>query len=263
MTICAAVKARDGLVLGTDSMTQIQAANPDGTVGVIQTYGNARKLFQVKDLPIGVMSYGAGNVGNRSIQGLMSDFQQGIGAGVTVVPEIVQALFEFFSAAHDTEFGDLEPEQRPALGFFVAGYSEGGDFAEEWEFLLPYDTTPQTVRPADTFGSSWRGVDIPFTRLIMGFDPRVREGLANIGLDDGTVQAVMDVMDQFGTPTVYDGMPVQDAINYATYILRTTIGFDNFEIGPPGCGGPVQVAIVLPNTGFRWVQRPEFYVETN
>ena len=56
-------------------------------------------------------------------------------------------------------------------------------------------------------------------------------------------------------------MPVQDAINFAVYVLRTTIGLANFEIGPPSCGGPLQVAIILPETGFEWVENPRFYVE--
>ena len=57
MTIVASVKVRDGLVLATDSMTQIQASVDEaGHKAVVKTYGNARKLFQVRELPIGVMT---------------------------------------------------------------------------------------------------------------------------------------------------------------------------------------------------------------
>jgi hypothetical protein len=75
MTICASVKVRDGLVLATDSMTQIHGRGSTGPIGVIKTHGNARKLFQVAKLPMGVMSYGIGNIGPRSIHSYMREFQ--------------------------------------------------------------------------------------------------------------------------------------------------------------------------------------------
>ncbi len=74
MTICASVKVRDGLVLATDSMSTIQGQVDGGQVAVLKNYSNARKLFQIGDMNIGAMSYGAGNIGNRSIQGLMTEF---------------------------------------------------------------------------------------------------------------------------------------------------------------------------------------------
>jgi len=55
MTIVAAVKVRDGLILGTDSMTQITVQTPQGPQ-VLKAYSNARKLFQIGDRRIGVMT---------------------------------------------------------------------------------------------------------------------------------------------------------------------------------------------------------------
>ena len=43
MTIVCSVKVRDGLILGTDSMTQISAPIDDGGVQVLKSYSNARK----------------------------------------------------------------------------------------------------------------------------------------------------------------------------------------------------------------------------
>jgi hypothetical protein len=55
MTIVASVKVRDGLALGTDSMTNI-VSTTGGARNVLKTYSNARKLFQLGDWPIGVMT---------------------------------------------------------------------------------------------------------------------------------------------------------------------------------------------------------------
>src|SRR3712207_6255119 len=141
-------------------MSQITGPGADGQIQLLQTYGNARKLFQVGSLPIGVTSYGVGNVGNRSIQGLMGDFQRQA-RPERGVKEVAEALFDFFKGVYEAEFASLAVEQRPTLGFFVAGYSEQKVFAEEWEFLLPVDSAPQPVRPETGFGSSWRGIDSP------------------------------------------------------------------------------------------------------
>jgi hypothetical protein len=243
MTIVASVKVRDGLILATDSMSHIYGAPPDGTPQFMKAYENARKLFEVKDLPIGVMSYGLGNMGQRSIEGLMLDFRDAVGNHKSV-EAVTKALYDFIKAQYDREFADAaEP-----LGFYVAGYSPRRPFPNEWEFLLPRDPAPFEARAENVFGASWRGVDIPFTRLWMGFDPRLIERLQQHGFEDSQIQALIDGLQ---TPVIYDGMPVQDAINFATYILKATIGFTGFSIGVPACGGPLQVATILPERGRR------------
>lgn len=59
---------------------------------------------------------------------------------------------------------------------------------------------------------------------------------------------------------VFDGMPVQDAVNFAAFIVRTTIGMATFEAGSPTCGGPLQVATIFQETGFEWVLEPAIAV---
>ncbi len=262
MTICASVKVRDGLVLATDSMSQIQGQVAEGQVAVLKNYSNARKLFQVRDMTVGAMSYGAGNIGNRSIQGLVNEFSSLANKPKSGVMEVSKSLFSFFKSAYDGAFSQLQLEEQPALGFYVAGYTKGTPFPEEWEFLLPRDSEPQPVRPREVFGASWRGIEVPFTRLYKGYDPRLPQMLNDAGISDEVVQKFLDIAVQVESPVVYDGMPVQDAINFAVYILRTTIGLANAEIGPPSCGGPLQVATILPENGFEWVAKPEFHVES-
>ncbi len=251
MTICASVKVRDGLVLATDSMTQIQSPG----VGVIKTYANARKLFPLEGLPIGVMSYGVGNIGNRSIQSFVREFNSGL--KLKGVKTVTQALYDFIAAAYEAEFASMDAADRPALGFFVAGYSGKNVFAEEWEFRLPADPRHREVRPESVFGASWRGIDLPFTRLYFGYDPRALEALQAAGLTDAQIEAAFR---PYQAQVVYDGMPVQDAINFAVFIAETTIGMATFELGPPACGLPLQVATILPGAEFVWVSNPQLSI---
>jgi hypothetical protein len=254
MTICASVKVRDGLVLATDSMSQIQGTNEAGETGVLKTYSNAKKLFRIGDLPIGVMSYGIGNIGKRSIQGFMRDFQ----SDAQTVEGVTTALYHYIKGYYDTEFGSLKEDQKPALGFFVAGYLHNQTFAEEWEFLLPRDTQPKEVRDAEEFGASWRGIDRPFTRLYVGVDPSLPGMLSELELDNETIR---NLLDGFQAAIIFDGMPIQDAINFAAFILRTTIGMSTFEVGPPVCGGPLQIAVIFLDGKFQWISEHTFKLQ--
>src|SRR5712692_1808038 len=50
MTICACVKVRDAIILGTDSMTQVMSIGPGNQPMVAKSYANAHKLFRVGPL---------------------------------------------------------------------------------------------------------------------------------------------------------------------------------------------------------------------
>jgi hypothetical protein len=233
-------------------MAQIQGTISTGVVGVIKAYSNARKLFQIGHLPVGAMAYGAGNIGIRSIQGLMLDFKP----TMSDVKGVTGELFNFIKPLYDSAFGSLG--QKPFLGFYVAGYSPNQPFADEWEFLLPRDAGAIQVKAQNVMGACWRGIDLVFTRLIKGFDPRIVQRLQTAGLTQPQIDTVLKGLEP---SVIFDGMPVQDAINYATFILRTTIGMSTFEAGVASCGGPLQMAIILPVSGFEWVTNSKFEVQ--
>lgn len=255
MTIVASVKVRDGLILATDGMTQIQGGPPGQPPGVVKSYENARKLFQVGELPIGVMTFGLGNIGQRSIEGLMLEFSSTVVGQNKKVETVAKALFEFIKGKYEEQgFGG---EGSPGLGFYIAGYSPQSHFPDEWEFQLPRDTQPLQVRDEQDFGANWRGIDFPFTRLWKGFATRIPAQLAEKGW---TEEEIGELLGGLEAPAVYDGMPVQDAVNFAVYILRVTIGYTEFSVGPSPCGGPIQVATVLPDKGFQWIEKPDLRI---
>lgn len=260
MTIVASVKVRDGLILGTDSMTQISASTEQGPQ-LLKSYSNARKLFQIGKR-IAVATYGLGNIGNRSIESLVFDFSQTPEAEVDSVQEIAGRLYNFVRGQYEAQFAGAPADQQQAVGFYVAGYSAGEPFPVEFEFLLPRDAGPIAARPADAFGASWRGIDAPFTRLYKGFDPYVLPArLEAKGLSQEDIQEVFDATG-LETWVIYDGMPLQDAVNFAVWILDTTIGWATFQVGVASCGRPLQVATIGADTGFRWVAQPQIMVQS-
>jgi len=254
MSIVVSVKVRDGIVLGADSTTQIYLKDQQGRVGVAKTYSNAQKLFQISDLKMGVMAYGAGNIGNRSAQGWLRDFSDHVKSlpekKTESVQKVTAQLLDFLGSEYNAAFNDVPKNKKPLIGAFVGGYSKGKAFPEEWEFQLPEKTEVKQVRPEEAFGASWRGISLPFSRLHMGFDPRIKARLKQLGVNDDIIAKALE---GWQCRVAYDAMPVQDAINFAYYILRTTVAFNAFELGPPACGGPLDIAVILPDSGFKWV----------
>ncbi len=190
MSIIASVKVCDGIVLGSDSATQIMGRDPQGNIGVLKVYENAKKLFKYNEYPIGILTHGIGNIEKKSIETLLLEFERNKSSKMEEphLENFSQDLFNFFHAKYNDSFNQLPNEKKPVLAFFIAGYSPSSPLAEEWEFLLPRDEKPKLVRPLDQFGASWRGISIPFTRLYFGFDPRVKNKLKQLGVSDNIIE---------------------------------------------------------------------------
>lgn len=265
MSVVATVKVYDGIVLGAESMTQLTAAVPgQAQPQLIKSYENAQKLFQVGEFPVGVLTYGIGNIGRRSIESFVHEFSRAekVRAPAPVDVEQIALRFCAFMLNHYTPaFGALPPDQQPAMGFVVAGYSHDQHLASEWEFVLPQDTQPRRVRLQDDVGASWRGVGWPFSRLIFGVDPTLEQALIAEGATPQEIQRLRNVAQKIATGIAFDGMPLADAIGFCKFTIQTTIGWCAYAIGSPLCGGPIHVAVITPGAGFQWVTPPRRYLE--
>lgn len=262
MTIVAAVKSRDGLVIGTDSMTQVtqvDPANPQGGARFLKAYANATKLFVLKG-EIAVATWGSGNITDRSISGIVRDFEESLVTAPASIEDAANQLARQVGQIYDAAFVGIALDQQPILGFLVGGYSQGQGLAELWEVRFPAganNTRVNCVRSQQQHGANWRGIELPFTRLHFGFDPRIVGNLIAAGV---AADLATEAVKGFETPVIFDSMPVQDAIDFAKYILRTTIAFTAFEVGVPTCGEPLQLAVLLRNKGFEWIEEPRFHV---
>lgn len=260
MSIVASVKVYDGVVIGAESMTQL-TATVNGQAQFIKSYRHAQKIFQIANWPIGALTYGGGNIGNRSMESFVHEFSQSeetSANGDKSVGAVAQRLLTFLRRFYDPAFQSVEPKARPVIGFYVAGYSPNEPLASEWEFVLPQAEGPIRVRDDQQMGASWRGVGVPFTRLFFGLDPRVDQILTAIGVSKEDIVKFHEIAKQQLTSKVaFDGMPIQDAIDFCKYILDTTIGAATYELGVPSCGGPTNLA-VIGRRGFQWVSHPKF-----
>jgi hypothetical protein len=257
VSIVASVKVYDGVVLAADSATTIQSVI-NGQITVVKSYQHANKLFQIGKLPIGVLIYGLGNIGNRSIESFVLEFSKLKELELTSdksVEEIAILFKDFIKEFYDKEFSALVIEKQPVLGFYFAGYSDGDSLANEWEVVFPSNIIPKKVRDDSACGASWRGIADPFARIYNGVDNKIiNELIIKYKLD---VNEVTEISNKYRTSVIYNGMPVQDAIDFVKYILSTTIGYTKFQIGIQSCSDPIDIIVITKGSGYQEIQMKE------
>lgn len=269
MTICVAVKVGEGLVMAADSATILEgtAVTAQGTqTGVLQAFSYANKVMQVKDYPIAVMSWGIASIRDRSIQSLVMEFEYDYksirGNSNYTVRQVADDLLSFIRSRYDDAF-HAEPK-KPVLGLFIGGYSARQFFAEEYFYEFPQsadwvDPRPNQPDGRPSFGANWYGQTNALTRLIRGVDVAALSELVKRGVDKNLIQKwVDDGVTEY--PLVFDGMPIQDAIDFAEYAINITIGWFRFGLGPPLCGGDIDIGVITP-MDFQWAKRKQWAIK--
>lgn len=269
MTICVSVRIPEGLVLAADSMVSLEGTvdTPQGKqTGIYQTFEFANKVTQFKDYPIGLMSWGIASISDRSIQSLIMEFEHDYlplekNKSYTVkkiADDLLEELRKKYEARYPTS------GQQPPMGLYIGGYSARQFFSDQYEYEFPRSSDWKTVREnkpdgSPSFGANWFGQADPLRRLIKGYTARALEELVRRGADKAIVQKwVDDNVPEL--PLIFDGMPIQDAVDFANYAAQVTIGCFRFAGGPPICGGDVDIAVITP-AAFHWAQRKQWSIK--
>ncbi len=273
MTISLAIKVNDGIVLASDSASTIFTNNPaSGEEQVFNVYDNANKIFNlVKGEPIAAITWGAGSIGSASIETLAKDFRDTldtIGGGTSLtytVQEIAGRFKRFIYDEHYVPEFESWPQQ-PPLGFLIAGYSvEKGictPGAEVWRISIEQKGSPEPrmIRDQDSVGIDWYGEIEPIGRLVKGFSMFLPGVLERAGFDEDTRQRIIDACNaELEVPFVIPPMPIQDAIDLATFLVEMTEQYAKFRPGPNTVGGPIEIATITKHERFRWIKRKHYY----
>jgi hypothetical protein len=282
MTICVSVKVSEGLVLAADSAAAIQGMIQDPTgkssAGILKTYDHVRKLSHIKDYPIGTLTWGTALVGARSVESLIKQYEYSLNSlgeeeekirerrmrgdakseerPQYSVQDIAAGLLKHVKGVYETEFTSHPADRQPPLGILVSGYSSGEFFPEQWLIELPVSSELKPIRPEvngkPDFGTNWFGLSDAIVRLHWGRDDQAINILAEHFKTPP--DEIRRLLAKLQYPVFFDGMPLQDAIDYAVYLVNVVIGRFRFVVGAPLCGGEIDVAVITPNT-FTWVQR--------
>ena len=201
MTIEISCNLSDGVIMGADSAITISGKvglPGDVREGVLKVYNEAEKIFQLCNLPVGIMTYGIGMLGERTLESYIREFEysdkykekqkQSIttytedNPPTMTIKEIAEDLKEFFIEKYEEffkvpleqKFGqkyeEIPPQNKPLLGLVIGGYAPGEYLSEVWQIQIPHDDKVRQVREKGNFGSNWFGMNQAIIRLIKGFE---------------------------------------------------------------------------------------------
>lgn len=264
MTIAINAKIHEGVVLASDSATTLM--DPMGRV--VNVYEHANKIFNLyKGLPIGVITYGLGNIGHASIATLAKDFRsqllKTLNPDSYKLVDVADEFCTYISNKYDKVFERVPQNKRPALGFVLAGYSSNNDLPEEYQLSFPMHPKPISVRPSEEVGLTWNGEVEPLTRLILGrgsnFQSIVKKNVHLFKGDKEMNSFINLLTTNSQVPVISPGMPLQDVIYLTEYLVDTVIKFAKYRPGAQTVGGPIEIAVISKHEGFKWIKRKHYF----
>src|SRR5450830_1620814 len=103
VTVAIVVQVSEGLVLATDSAMAVQGelAIPGKApqTGLLKVYNSATKIVQLRDWPLGIVTFGLGQIRNRTIESHVQEFADGQPPEQpTSIVQVAQDLHAFIEA---------------------------------------------------------------------------------------------------------------------------------------------------------------------
>ena len=273
MTIAISIGVNDGVVLASDSASTLMASGE-----AVHVYNNANKIVNLrKNLPIGFMTWGLGQLDGRSISSLAKDLRERfngdnanpdwqIDPDSFSIKEVADRVHEFFwdelyqpevSAARGAD----PPFDPGALGFMVAGYSSGSKHSEQYHFNLLPDQSADPVEVSWLPSVTWSGQPEAISRVFTGFAgdlPSLLSSELSVPIEDFNT-ALTNIQPALQAELVQAAMPIQDAIELAEWLVGVAIGFARFLPDHSTIGGPIEIAAISKHEGFKWIRRKHYY----
>jgi hypothetical protein len=248
MTIAVGVACPEGLALAADSRSSLLSANKFR----IAT-DHAQKVFEIGS-DVAAVTFGWSVLLGKTIAGHVKEFN-----AQTQVPADIDgaaaAFREYMKPRIDAHIaaGPDPPPAYDVLGFILGGYDSAGVGHIKRIWLPSGNITdgPTTSAP----GAQWDGETDAIVRLVFGWD-RLRIDASKWAKRNQTKLSEV----AYNVPVGW--FALQDAIDFAAYVVRTTIDTQRFIDGTlhepgssPTCGGPIQIVTVTSHSGIVWVQQ--------
>ena len=257
MSLGIAFKGPEGIVLAADSRVTLSGPLQGSNLLVQSHYDNATKLLKVKDHDnVGAVTYGLGALGGgrpRTAHSYLPEFETELAIEKRLsVEEFASKLGDFFgrqwSAANT-------PAEADAMVFLVGGFDEGDAYGRVFEVSIPNSPAP-VEKSADEFGITFGGQHEIAGRLLGGYDPRLEALMtANVHLNAAqTTNFRQKVLQSLAMPIPYQFLPLQDCVDLAIFLIKTTATLQRWTTGVRGVGGAIDVATITRTDGFRAIQ---------
>ncbi len=265
MSLGVVIKGPEGIVLAADSRVTLEAQKKDSRP-IPVNYDNATKLlsFSKPHNYVGVVTYGQAVIGLRTAHSFVPEFEQTVleGQERLKINEYATKLSRFFMDRwEETVKGDYPG---PNMTFVVGGYDIGEAYGRVLRFEIPGQPEPKPEAAMEKgFGMTWGGQLEVASRLIHGFDPVLMNIVAEkVNLNEEQAKQLhQELISNLQYPIPYQVLPLQDCVDLAIFLVRTTMSAQQLAIAVRGVGGPIDVAIITRTKGLEYVQQKEIHGE--
>lgn len=275
MTIALALKVHDGLVFATDSASTLTWTDKQtGNILANIVYNNANKIVNLhRALPIGLMTWGLGNIGQQSISTLAKELRRrlqgddpnyptwALDPGSYTIKGIAERAKEFLHDELLSPQTSISSGSLPELGIIIGGFSANAISAESYVFTSDgINCSGPTAKLEEEAGAAWFAQGEAITRLVLGFSGNTENALVSLGVPQSEAPKYVEALKvAVSTPLINAPMPIQDVIDLAIFLVDTTIKFTRFSPGPDTVGGPIEVVAITRHEGFKWINRKHYY----
>ena len=268
MSLGVVVKGPEGIVLAADTRITVtgQQANKN-TFSV--NFDNATKILAF-DRPhskerhhgwVGAVTYGEALIGNRTAHSFVPELELELEDQRCTVLEYAEKLSDFFQKQWKDAKMPNNKHETNRMTFIVGGYDENKPYGAVFLFNVPHQPVPEPRNEAD-FGMTWGGQLYIASRIIHGYDPVLLPILRKqLNLTDSQIEGIQKNLRSHEFAIPYDILALQDCVDLATFLIRTTMTAQNLAVGVRGVGGKIEVASITRTGGLGWVQKKEIHGE--
>lgn len=276
MTIAACYINAGGVVLGADSTQTMSYPDALGRTHT-RYFDRAQKLFEVgENSTLGIVTWGYGGGIDLSYRTLIAEladsgvdrpFQTVADAAMRwgqifwteygkVLSSVIGRVHVLLAKSPKTNEEQIELKNLTAeytASFCIAGYILPSRRPQA--YLIQFSPDIAQVPPPQPLeegtGHFW-GMPTIMQRVTYGIDLQLLTQIIQSPNWKGSPEDLFSLVRPHYL-TVPKLLPVREAIDYVHAVIYTTCKGHKFSQLSPGCGGPVEIAVITSDRRFRWV----------
>lgn len=267
MSLGIVVKGTEGLVLAADSRVTVRGERslPQGEPQTVTVnYDNAKKVISFSDEEhshVAAITFGEALIGQRTPHSFVPELEENeLGEERLDTAGYARQLSEFYADEWRDRMPADQEYEGPGMSFVVAGYDDGEAYGRVFSFNIPQAPDPQE-QSEDEFGITYGGEAQIVNRLVKGMDPQLVPAIS--AKSNLKPTEIWKTVEQHGLTYTfpYEVLPLQDCVDLAILMVRTTIDVQGLALGVRGVGGKIEAATITRKEGVNFIQRKQLHGE--
>jgi hypothetical protein len=246
--------------------------------------------------PVAAVTAGLAKLHERTMNSCAHEFfltQKKAQFPLTSVESVAKEFLTFMRAKYDEHYVDSEipVEFREGPVFLVGGYDQSEYLPTLFRIDVQQNSTVKQFSAGES-GIAWQGQSDAVERLMRGYDSALRISIeravtaglrqARDAMGQGVATILQNLIERLGQEAmrdvavevpepppislpwnsceariIYANLPLQDAIDFAAYLVNLQSGRAKFAEGVPTVGGRTHVGVITKQNGFSMLEEPE------